>query len=158
MLKIFFFVSLLIFISCKSYKADDHRDPFYTDPGFSQKRLPLLKPYDLKKISNTEWRMDLQTTQMLALSIHNVTGVNVTDSTILLQSQGGTDFNNLQDNECWFVIQYKKNMETGYSNYHDYSKELSRLSILDTLLVSPDSTYDKFYITRLLKWINEPVK
>lgn len=52
----------------KSRKKDNYRDAFYSNKGgFDRPRIPLIKPYELLKVG-AEWRMELLTTDLLALS------------------------------------------------------------------------------------------
>lgn len=128
---------------------------YYTDRGFEQKRLPLIKPYELTKVSATEWRMELMTTQLLALSVHNVQRVNVMDKFTLIHSVGGTDLNQHTSYDCWFIINQSTNKEEGFGNLGDYHMALYKMQISDTTLLKPDSVYDKFYDTKLLPWTSK---
>jgi hypothetical protein len=131
------------------------KDSFYTSKGgLDRPRIPLIKPYELQKVSANEWRMELQTPD-LALSIHNISGVNVSQGRILLHSNGGTeirfeDFNVYK--EAWFVIDPGNQKESAFVNYAKYKDTLLSIGLADTTLLTPDALYHEFNSSGTLKW------
>lgn len=135
-----------------THKLDtEEKGKFYGDKGgLGLKRIPLIKPYELIKVSSEEWRMNLQTSELLALSIHNIKSVNVTKEKILLFSDG-TEVRNIQYGKGWFIIDPIAQKEIFFKEYKEYSTNISRIGLTDTTLVFPDLIYDNFYNGRL-KW------
>lgn len=147
----------MLFSSCDSFSNNeknkgDKMDPFYKNKGgFDRPRVPLIKPYELLKVSAGEWWMELLTTDV-SLSIHNIKGVNVSKGKILLHSKGGTDIRFKQYKEAWFIIDVSGKKEKPFLDYKDYADSLQKLKIVDTILESPDVLYEDFYKTGNVKW------
>ena len=127
-------------------------DPFYSDlGGFDRPRIPLIKPYELLKVSGTEWRLELQNPDLLTLSIHNVKGVNVKNSLILIYSEGGTEFLNMQHQKAWFVIESGLGSEKGFSDERKFNDVVNKLR--DRInFHSLDSLYKKFEEHKRIIW------
>lgn len=138
-------------------KSNVQEDLFYSNnEGILDRcRIPLLKPYELIKVSVSEWAMDLQT-PALALAVHNIKGVNVNRDKILLHSQGGTDLRIGQDighyNEAWVIVDVTKKEEKAFVVYEKYKDTLAAMGLNDTVLVSPEKVYETFKKTGQLKW------
>lgn len=136
----------------KSRKKDNYRDTFYSNKGgFDRPRIPLIKPYELLKVG-AEWRMELLTTDLLALSVHNVKGVNVSKERILLYSEGGTEIRNNQYSQVWFIIDPSIAKEVAFFEYDRFADSLNTLGIIDTSLEIPIKQYQDFYNSGKLKW------
>jgi hypothetical protein len=150
------FLLLIIIYSCglgKNKKNNGKNDPFYENKGhLGLRRIPLIKPYELLKVSANEWRMELLTPDLLSLSVHNVKGINISKGKILICSEGGTEVRNIQYNQLWFIIDPLTHKELAFNNYKTYSDSLNNLDIIDTLLSLPDLIYKNFYETGKLKW------
>lgn len=146
----------IILNSCDLFKGKrkgSGKDTFYSDKGgFDRPRIPLIKPYELLKVG-AEWRMELLTTDLLTLSVHNVKGVNVSKERILLYSEGGTEVRNNQYSEAWFIIDPSLKMEVAFFDYNRYVDSLKTLGIVGTSLGIPNELYKDFYNTGKLKWI-----
>lgn len=156
------FLSLLIVLlasySCKfienERKVKGVIDSFYTDLGETGRaRIPLIKPYELIKVSSVEWRLELQNSNLLTLSIHNVKGVDVQDSLILIYSDGGTEFLNIHHKKAWFIFEPGSGIEKGFDNEEKFSeifhKSRNRIKFHFN---SPDSLYESFEENRKIKW------
>lgn len=122
----------------KDKKETKKNDTFYTDNGgFDRPRIPLIKPYELLKVSSDEWRMDLLTTDLLALSVHHVKGVHVTNERILLYSEGGTEIRNKPYSQAWIIIDPSLQKERAFFDHKKYADTLHSLGITDTSLGAP---------------------
>lgn len=149
--------AVCLFASCDMFSSkesnnDSKQDPFYTDNGgFGIRRIPLIKPYELKKVSANEWRMELLTTDV-SLSIHNTNGVNITKGKILLHSKGGTDVRFKQYDEAWFIIDSSGKRERAFLSYKEYTDSLYKLEITDTALKLPDAVYKNFNERGNVEW------
>lgn len=138
--------------SHKETKVNNSDDPFYSDlGGFDRPRIPLIKPYELLKVSGTEWRLELQNPELLALSIHNVKGVDVKDSLILIYSEGGTEFLNKQHQKAWFIIEPGLGSEKGFSDERKFNNEVNKLRN-EINFHSLDSLYKKFEKHKNIIW------
>lgn len=140
--------------SCDSFiKKRNNSNSFYTNTGgFDRPRIPLVEPYELVKVSSGEWRMELLTTMLLTLSVHNVKGVSVINGKIMLYSEGGTEVGNKQYERIWFIVNPEAKSENAFSDYKVYSDSLKKLGIKDTSLNLPDKVYKGFSENRKLKW------
>lgn len=140
--------------SQKETKVNNADDAFYSDlGGFDRPRIPLIKPYELLKVSGNEWRLELQNPELLTLSIHNVKGVDKQDSLILIYSEGGTEFLNMQYQKAWFVIEPGVGSEKGFSDEKNFNKVVNRLR--DGIKIhfhSLDSLYKKFEEHKKIMW------
>lgn len=155
------FISLFAIISlyaCNPLekKTDNvKRDVFYTDKGgFDRPRIPLIKPYELVKVSSSEWRMELLSTDLLALSVHNIKGVSIDSSRIFLYSEGGTEVRNNQYNKAWFIVDATTGKEKAILGYQDFYSEVTSLGLSQILLHSPDSVYRAFNSSGIIEWDN----
>ena len=151
-----FFCTVLL-NSCdlfKGKKESSKRDTFYTDIGgfLDRPRIPLVKPYELLKVSSDEWRMELLTTDLLALSVHNVKGVNVSKERILIYSEGGTELRNKLCTQAWVIIDPALRKERAFFDSKKYADTLKGLGITDTSLVLPNKLYEDFSNSGTLKW------
>lgn len=158
----FFYVHLLVsfyilfFSSCDRFKhnnGNNKKDSFYTNTGgFDRPRIPLMKPYELLKVAENKWRLELQTPDLLTLSIHNVKGINVISDTIVVYSEGGTAFMNKQHNKAWFIIEVKENKERVFKNDTEFKNAIQHKFNSDTLFKEPNKLYDAFIKDKVLKW------
>jgi len=132
---------------CNQSKARlKEADSFYLKTGLMDRlSIPLIKPYKLIKISDTEWRLELQTTKLLALSIHNVQGVDIVKNKILIYSKGGTEVNNIQYDELWFIIDPASLSEQAFPSFKAFKKALSGANISSVNLRDPDTFYKELY-------------
>ncbi|HEY1201961.1 MAG TPA: hypothetical protein VGE79_13310 [Niastella sp.] len=140
--------------SKKETKVNNSGDAFYSDlGGFDRPRIPLIKPYELLKVSGNEWRLELQNPELLTLSIHNVKSVAIQDSLILIYSEGGTEFLNMQHQKAWFVIEPGVGSEKGFSDEKEFNKVVNRLrGGIKNQFHSLDSLYKKFEEHKRIVW------
>jgi len=121
-------------------------DFFYLQNGLMDRfSIPLIKPYKLIKTSDTEWRLELQTTKLLALSIHNVEGVDIIAKKILIYSKGGTEVNNTRYDELWFIIDPASLQEQAFPSVAAFKKTLNEANIGNVNLKKPDVFYNELY-------------
>lgn len=154
-------VSLVLF-SCrfssndgkKDTGKDTGKDTFYSDlGGMGRARIPLIKPYELLKVSSNEWRLELLNPELLSLSIHNVKGINVQDGIILVYSEGGTEFLNKQHQKAWFIITPTLGLERGFSEEEKFSDEVEKSKTrMKIPFYNPDSLYKRFEENRKINW------
>jgi hypothetical protein len=157
---LFSFYIIFILMCCNPFKKEDPGkeytpvDVFYTDRGGygTYPRIPLIKPYEAIKISDNEWRVELHTTDLLELSIHNVHNVNVIDSLIILYARGEISIKDIKYDEAWFVIDPSKNSEKGFDKKDKFLSYLAERNIKDPKLYNADKVYDKFYTSKKLNW------
>ena len=129
-------------VSCKPSGKKRENDPFYSQNNvFDRLNIPLIKPYKLIKVDDNEWRLDLQTTNLLALSIHNVKGVDTAARKIFIYSRGGTEANNIQYDEAWFVIEPDSLKEQSFNSYDKFKSALIKWNITKVSLKDPDIIY-----------------
>jgi hypothetical protein len=150
------FICAVLLNSCDLFKGRNEisKDAFYTDKGgLDRPRIPLIKPYELLKVSSDEWRMELLTTDLLALSVHNIKGVNVSKERILLYSEGGTEVRNNQYSQAWFIIDPSLGKEIVFFDNKQYADTLKSLGIIDTSLGLPNKLYQDFHNSGNLKWL-----
>lgn len=140
-----FFLIFSFHLSCNySKKKADKNNNFYNKPGtFDRLRIPLIKPYDLIKVSDAEWQMDLHTTNLLTLGVDNVKGVALYKNIILLYSKGGTEVKNKYADEWWFVIYPDSRKETAFDNYKSFHDTLVKEGIINVVLKDPDQLYNE---------------
>lgn len=140
-----FFLIFNFHFSCNYPKKKvNKKDNFYTKPGmFDRLRIPLIKPYDLIKVSDSEWQMDLQTTDLLTLGVDKVKGVAVFKNIILLYSRGGAEVKNKYADEWWFVIYADSRKETAFDNYKSFHDTLIKEGIINIVLKDPDQLYNE---------------
>ena len=146
---------LIMLISCtNSKKRKIKKDSFYTDyGGFGHKRIPLVKPYEAVKVSEDEWRVELQTTQLLELSIHNVRALNVINDTIIIYAEGGeVSIKDTKYNEAWFVILPTEEIEKGFNKKEDFIAYLAKATVKDIKLYDTDKVYATFYNNKKIDW------
>lgn len=155
---ILIFLGTFTMIGCMFSGSDSKNetvdDTFYSDlGGFGRARIPLVKPYELKKVSSNEWRLELENPELLTLSIHNVQGVDVRDSIIFIYSEGGTEFLNQQHQKAWFLIEPTLGNETGFSEVEKFKSEIGKkYKELRVRFHSPDSLYSRFEENRKITW------
>lgn len=145
-----FIISSLLLSNCDFSKRNEKfhtdKDSFYSDlGGFGRPRIPLIKPYELIKVSENEWRLELQTPTLLTLSIHNIKGIHIQDSLIAVYSEGGTEFLNKQRAKAWFVINSVTGVEDAFVNEKSYTDVYFKSK--DKQIIhfhSPDSIYKSF--------------
>ncbi len=122
LLSVIFFAVLLN--SCDRFKGKKEvkkQDTFYTDDGgFDRPRIPLIKPYELLKVSSDEWRMELLAPGLLALSVHQVKGVQVSNGRILLYSEG-SELQNRSYSQAWVIIDPSLQKETALYDHKKYA-------------------------------------
>jgi hypothetical protein len=135
----------LCYISCKPSEDKKHKDPFYSQNMFDRLNIPLIRPYKLIKEDNAEWRLKLQTPKLLTLSINNVKGVDTAGGKILIYSKGGTEANNIQYDEIWFVIEPDSLQERSFESYDEFKKALIKANIENVSLKDPDTLYNERY-------------
>lgn len=135
----------LISFGCNQSKAKlKEEDSFYLKNGLMDRlSIPLIKPYKLIKTSDTEWRLELQTTKLFALSIHNVQGVDIVKNKILIYSKGGTEVNNTQYNELWFIIDPASLQEQVFPSVKAFKEALNEANINNINLRKPDVFYNE---------------
>ncbi len=150
---------ILTLLSCNPFKKynsnkDEPADPFYTDRGGfgTYLRIPLIKPYDAIKVSENEWRIELQTTQLLELSIHNVRDVNVIDSVIIVHAKGEVSIKDIKYNEAWFVIVPARNTEKGFDKKEEFLSYLTTQNIKNPNFFNVDEVYEKFNKRKKIDW------
>ncbi len=129
-------------------------DTFYSDlGGLGRARIPLIKPYELLKVSGDEWRLELQNPELLTLSIHNVKGVHIQDSLIGIYSEGGTEFLNKRYVKAWFVIEPRLGLEKAFEDTKAFSDVYSKSKNGRKIhFYSPDSLYKSFEEQRKIVW------
>ena len=88
----------------------------------------------------------------IALSIHNVKGINVSSGKILIYSEGGTEVGHKQYNRAWFIVEPSVPKEIAFNDYKIYADSLRRFNITDTIFNLPDIVYEDFYDNGKLKW------
>lgn len=131
------------------------QDAFYTDRGGfgTFLRVPLIKPYVVNKVSQGEWNIELQTPQLLELSIHNVQKVNVMDSIINVYAKGNVSLRGELKQEVWFVIIPGKQLEQGFEKRDDYVAYLQSLGIKEAPeLYDIEEVYAKFEKDKKINW------
>lgn len=95
----------------------------------------------------------MQNPELLTLSIHNVKGVDIQDSLILIYSEGGTEFLNMQHQKAWFVIEPGTGSEKGFSDEKKLNNVVNKLR--DGIKIhfhSLDSLYKKFEEHKKIMW------
>jgi hypothetical protein len=150
---------ILTLLSCNPFKKhnsniDEPVDPFYTDRGGfgTYLRVPLIKPYEAIKVSDNEWRIELQTTQLLELSIHNVRDINVIDSVIIVYAKGDVSIKDIKYNEAWFVIVPSWNTEKGFDKKEAFLSYLTTQRIKAPNFYDVDEVYQKFNKRKRIDW------
>ncbi|UPK66733.1 hypothetical protein [Chitinophaga filiformis] len=140
------FTALLCFGCKQSGINKKNVDPFYSqDNVFDRLNIPLIKPYKLIKVDDTEWRLELQTTSLLTLSIHNVQGVDTAKGRIFIYSKGGTEVKNVQYNELWFVITPDSLLEQSFESHEAFKDALKKANISKANLRNPDIFYKEVH-------------
>lgn len=152
-------IQILVFCffltSCHFAKREKkNNDTFYTSSGglLDRPRIPLLKPYELLRVNDNEWRMELQSPQLLTLSIHNVKGVSIKGQKIFIYSKGGTEVKNKNYDEVWFVIDPIAVSENALFTFKTYTDSLSKLGLTTPHLVLPEEVYKLFVETGKINW------
>ena len=135
-------------------KLNSHEDAFYSDlGGLDRPRIPLIKPYELLKVSKNEWRLELQNPDLLVLSIHNVKGVYIHDSVIAIFSDGGVEFQNKIHAKAWFIIEPEFSTEKAFENENAFNNAYGRSKHgRKVYFLSPDSLYKSFEEQRKIIW------
>ncbi|KAA2238598.1 hypothetical protein F0L74_20455 [Chitinophaga agrisoli] len=129
----------LVCLGCKHSKKTKSADPFYSKGNlFDRLNIPLIKPYKLIKVNDTEWRLELQTTSLLTLSIDNVQGVDTVARKIMIYFKGGTEVNNIQYNELWFIIDPASLSERSFNSYDGFNNALKKINIDKVNFRKPD--------------------
>lgn len=148
-----FAISSCDFLQNKS-KMNNTNDTFYSDlGGLDRPRIPLIKPYELLKVSATEWRLELQNPDLLVLSIHNVKGVYIYDSLIAIYSKGEVEFQNKLHEKAWFLIEPRRGLEKAFENELTFNDAYSKLKNGQKIhFYSPDSLYKSFEEQRKIVW------
>ena len=96
--------------------------------------------------------MELQTQDLLAMSIHHVKGVNVILDKIIIYSEGGTEFMNKQHNKAWFIIDAQNNEENAFENYIAFIAAIKNKGVFDFAFKDPNTLYDFFADNEVVKW------
>ncbi|MCS3798756.1 hypothetical protein [Niastella sp. OAS944] len=143
-----------VFTSCnyrkRSVKKEDY---FYLDDGgLDLKRIPLIKPYEAKNVLPGEWRIELQTPQLLELSIHHVKEISVIDSVILVHAKGEVSLGGHNCKEAWFVLLPGVSKEKGFLKEKDFLSFLSERNIKLPQLREVNSVYDQFKRDKKIVW------
>lgn len=130
------------------------KDAFYTDVGDfgSLSRIPLIKPYEAKLIHGNEWRIELETPQLLELSIQNVSAINVYNKMIFIYAKGSVSIKHIKYDEGWFIIIPEKNEEKGFYQKADFIRCLSELKIKEPHFYEINNVYQKFRKERNINW------
>lgn len=144
-------------LSCNSHKQKVNKsvdDTFYSDiGGYGLKRIPLVKPYELLKVSDDEWRLQLQKSDLLTLSIHNIKGIFVNGNFIAVYSEGGTEFLNKQYDSAWFLINADSSLEKGFERQQEFVNQYEKSTKNRNVNFNfPDSVYKFFEIKRKIIW------
>lgn len=144
-------LGVLLLFSCNSKTQNE--DYFYTDiGGLGIKRIPLIKPYEVKKVSENEWRIELQTDQLLELSIHNVKAVNIIDSAIIVHAKGEVSIKGVTYVEGWFVIIPSSEIEEGFSNESEFFSYLRKVEVKFSRFYNVEDVYNLFNKNRKINW------
>lgn len=151
---------MFFLVSCNSINNDKAGtgkkmiDGFYTDIGGfgTYLRIPLIKPYEAKRITKDEWRIDLQTPQLLELSIHHVMGLNVINNVIIIYAEGEVSIRDVKYNEAWFVIIPEMKEEKGFEKKEDFDKYLSSLQIINPKFYNVNKVYEEFSKNKKIDW------
>jgi hypothetical protein len=145
---VLFFICVILYACNNQSEGKEPVDYFYQDiGGLGYKRIQLIKPYEAKMVSDSEWRIELQTTNLLELSIKKVNKINVTDSLIFIYAKGGTSIRDTLYNEGWFVIAPSKSIENGFGNergYLEYLKVLHKYCLLYLIRIKSIKTFEKY--------------
>lgn len=156
---LFIGILVLLFSGCEfskhRNKVTDGNDNFYSDlGGLGRQRIPLIKPYELLKVSDHEWRLELQQPGLLTLSIHNVQGVLVKDGVIAIHSSGGTEFLNKQHDNAWFIINPEIASEKAFDNEDSFKENFLQSAAPGQTLrfYSPDTLYKEFELKGKIVW------
>jgi hypothetical protein len=157
--KFIFFITIA-FLSCNPLGKNNQEihtsmDAFYTDRGGggTYLRIPLIKPYEAIKVSDNEWRIELQTTFLLELSIHNVQALNVIKNVIFIYAKGKeVSIRGVQYKEAWFVIIPHKQFEGGFDKREDFVKYLSSINLQEPNLYKVEEIYSKFNHNKKIDW------
>jgi hypothetical protein len=129
------------------------QDSFYTDKGgLDLQRIPLIKPYEAKNWGG-DWRIELQTTQLLELSIHNIKEINVVDSLVLVYAKGKeVSIKDVKYEEAWFVLIPKENSENGFTNRNEFMQFLLGRGIKSPVFHEVNSVYKEFVKADKINW------
>lgn len=154
---ILFFLSITFSRCHNQSNMKDKKDYFYKDiGGLGYKRIPLIKPYEAKMVSDSEWRIELQTTNLLELSINNVKEINIIDSIIFVYSKGSVSIKSNIYPEGWFVLIPSANQEMGFDKFTDYRDYLNSKGVKNAPHLSEiNKVYDKFSKDRSIIWPKE---
>ena len=145
-------MGVLLLLSCNSKTQNEHQDYFYTDIGGGTKRIPLIKPYEVKKITENEWRLELQTTQLLELSIHNVKSVNIIDSVIVVHAMGDVSIKGITCSEGWFVILPSRKVEKGFASETEFFTYLNEAGVKFSKFYYVDDIFNTFNKNKKINW------
>lgn len=146
-------LGVLLIFSCNSKTQTKDEDYFYSDiGGLSIKRIPLIKPYEVKKVTENEWRLELQTTRLLELSIHNIKAVNVIDSAIIVHAKGEVSIKGVRYKESWFVIIPSSEIEEGFSSETEFFSYLRKAEVKFSNFHNVEDVYKIFNKNRKINW------
>lgn len=143
-----------VFASCRHGKKSEKKEDYFylNDGGLGLKRIPLIKPYEAKNEMSDEWRIKLQTPQLLELSIHHVKEINVIDSLILVHAKGDVSLRGVKCQEAWFVLLPAVNMEKGFLKEDEFLSFLSERNIKFLRLREINTVYDQFKRDKKIVW------
>lgn len=155
---VYAFCFFILTCSCNNNPAKvDISDPFYRDKGWEQKRIPLIKPYEILCWEKGDWQIDLQTLQTLEFSIKNVNAVNIIDSLIIVHAKGDeVSIRDTMYKEAWFVIDVHRHTENAFVQKLDLTKYLRARNIHEFVLFAPDSVYKVFELKGKIDWSDDP--
>lgn len=143
-----------VFASCRFGKKNENKEDYFylDDGGLGFKRVPLIKPYEAKNVMPDEWRIELQTPQLLELSIHHVKEINVIDSLILVHAKGEVSLRGTRCQEAWFILLPAANMEKGFLKKEEFLSFLSKRKIKLPGLYEINTVYDQFEKDKKIVW------
>lgn len=143
-----------VFASCRYRKKNVKKEDYFylNDGGLGFKRIPLIKPYEAKNEMPGEWRIKLQTPQLLELSIHHVKEINVIDSLILVHAKGEVSLRGARCHEAWFVLLPAVNIEEGFLKEEEFLSFLSEKNIKLVGLREINAVYDQFKRDKKIVW------
>lgn len=121
---------LITFLGCNNvFKKNEKKviqEEVYTSRGgWDWIRVPLLKPYEVKKIDpdieKNTWVLNFKR-QLRNHAATNVKQVNVIDSTIYIACGDSTLFDFQYVKSAWYIISLKKNYEIGFTVESEFIK------------------------------------
>ena len=146
---------LYVFYSCIGPKdKKKSKDDFYnTTGGWGWIRTPILKPYFAEKIDpraeNSTWVIKFQGYLHEA---DNVESISVKDSFIYINCGDSNIYNSKYVENAWYVVDIRKNLETGFLNETEFNKYIKTNNIPTPTWKNIDSLSNLISHGKRLPW------